>query len=65
LTTTPEGIKPEWENDSLHYMDNLADNLRVTTVPVELTDDDILKIERRVKAANEYAEMYYNKLINK
>jgi hypothetical protein len=65
LTTTPENIKPEWENDSLHYMDNLSDNLRVTVVPVELTDDDILKIERRVKAADEYANEYYNKLINK
>lgn len=65
LTTTPETIKPEWENDTLHYMDNLADNLRVTTVPVELTDDDMLKIDRRVKAAKEYAEMYYQKLINK
>lgn len=65
LTTTPEGIKPEWENDSLHYMDNLSDNLRVTVVPVELTDDDILKIERRMKAAADYANEYYNKLINK
>jgi len=65
LTTTPEGIKPEWENDSLHYMDNLSDNLRVTVVTVELTDDDILKIERRMKAAADYANEYYNKLINK
>lgn len=65
LTTTPEGIKPEWEDDSLHYMDNLSDNLRVTVVPVELTDDDILKIERRVKAAADYANEYYSKVINK
>lgn len=65
LTTTPEDIKPEWENDTLHYMENLPDNLRVTVVPVELTDDDILKIERRVKAVKEYADEYYNKLINK
>lgn len=65
LVTTPENIKPEWENDTLHYVDDIPENLRLTIVPVELTDDDILKIERRVKAANEYAEMYYQKLINK
>jgi hypothetical protein len=65
LVTTPENIKPEWENDTLHYVDHLPENLRLTVVPVELTDDDILKIERRVKAAKEYAEMYYNKLMSK
>jgi hypothetical protein len=65
LATTPEDIKPEWEDDSLHYMEDLDDNLRVTVVPVELTDDDILKIERRVKVAEEYAEAYYKQLINK
>jgi hypothetical protein len=65
LVTTPENIKPEWENDTLHYVDHLPENLRLTIVPVELTDDDILKIERRVKAAKEYADEYYQKLINK
>jgi len=65
LVTTPESIKPEWENDTLHYVDHLPENLRLTIVPVELTDDDILKIERRVKAAKEYADEYYQKLINK
>lgn len=66
LVSTPETIKPEWENDTLHYVDDFIDNrLCVTVVPVELTDDDILKIEQRVKLANEYAEMYYQKLINK
>lgn len=66
LVSTPETIKPEWENESLHYVDEFIDDrLCVTTVPVELTDDDILKIERRVKAADEYANEYYNKLINK
>jgi hypothetical protein len=65
LVTTPENIKPEWENDTLHYVDHLPDNLRLTIVPVELTDDDILKIDRRIKSAKEYAEMYYNKLMSK
>lgn len=66
LVSTPETIKPEWESESLHYVDDFIDKrLCVTVVPVELTDDDILKIERRVKAAKEYAEMYYQKLINK
>jgi hypothetical protein len=66
LVSTPETIKPEWESESLHFVDDfIYKRLCVTVVPVELTDDDILKIERRVKAANEYAEMYYQKLINK
>ena len=66
LVSTPETIKPEWESESLHYVDDFIDKrLCVTIVPVELTDDDILKIERRVKAAKEYADEYYQKLINK
>ena len=66
LVSTPETIKPEWESDTLHYVDDFIDKrLCVTVVPVELTDDDILKIERRVKAAKEYADEYYQKLINK
>ncbi len=66
LVSTPEKIKPEWESDTLHFIpDDFPLHLRATTVPVELTDDDILKIERRVKVAEEYANDYYNKLINK
>lgn len=65
LTTTPEDIKPDWESDSLHYMDDLDDNLRVTIVPVELTDDDITKIERRLVAADEYATYYFNLIKSK
>lgn len=66
LVSTPETIKPEWESESLHFVDDFIDKrLCVTVVTVELTDDDILKIERRVKAAKEYANEYYQKLINK
>jgi hypothetical protein len=66
LVSTPPEIKPEWESESLHYIDDFINKrLCVTVVPVELTDDDILKIERRVKAAKEYADEYYQKLINK
>ena len=66
LVSTPETIKPEWESESLHFVDDFIDKrLCVTVVPVELTHDDILKIERRVKAAKEYADEYYQKLINK
>lgn len=65
LASTPEEIKPEWESDSLHYMEDLPDNLRVTIVPVELTDDDIAKIERRLSAAEEYAVYYFNLIKSK
>jgi hypothetical protein len=50
----------------MHYVpDEFPLNLRTTSVPVELTDDDILKIERRLRVAEEYANEYYNKVINK
>jgi hypothetical protein len=66
LVSTPETLKPEWENDTLHFIpDEFPLNLRTTSVPVELTDDDILKIERRLRVAEEYANEYYNKVINK
>jgi hypothetical protein len=65
LTTTPEDLKPDWEGDDLHYMDHLDDRLRVTIVPVELTDEDITHMDRRAVAANKYAEEYREYLNNK
>jgi hypothetical protein len=65
LVNTPEELIPETEDDSLHYMDNLADNLRATIVKVELTDDDIKKIDRRLDAAERYADEYVNFLKSK
>ena len=65
LVNTPEDLLNEWDEESLHYMDDLGDNLRVTIVNVELTTEDKLHIEKRLKAALEYADMYRNKLNNK
>jgi hypothetical protein len=65
LTNTPEGMIGEWEEPSLHYMDDIDDNLRVTRVPVRLTDKDIKHIETREQLALEYANEYKSKLINK
>ena len=65
LVNTPEELIPETEDDSLHYMDNLADNLRATIVKIELTDDDIKKIDRRLEAAERYADEYVNFLKSK
>jgi hypothetical protein len=65
LVNTPEDLLNEWDEPSLHYVDDLEDNLRVTIVNVELTTEDKLHIEKRLKAALEYADMYRNKLNNK
>lgn len=58
LVNTPEELIPDSENDSLHYMDDLPDNLRQVIVPVELTDDDIKKIDERLDIAVKYANKY-------
>jgi hypothetical protein len=65
LVTTPEELVPEYEHDSLHFADNLADNLRVTVCPVYLSDDDIVHMDRRLKAAQKYAAEYKDYLLNK
>jgi hypothetical protein len=65
LTTTPEALKPDYENDSLHYMEDLDDELRATIVPVKLTSDDIVKMDKRLAAAEKYANEYYNLLKSK
>jgi hypothetical protein len=65
LVTTPEELIPDYEDDSLHYMEDLDLKDRVTRVEFELTDADIAHIERRVAAALDYAELYYNELLNK
>jgi len=46
-------------------MEDLDLKDRVTRVEFELTDADIAHIERRVAAALDYAELYYNELLNK
>jgi len=63
--TTPEDLVPDNESGTLHYVNDLPLNLRVTYLDYELTKKDIEKIERREKAAVKYAEEYYNFLINK
>jgi hypothetical protein len=65
LSNTPEELIPDNELDSLHYMDDLADELRVTIVKVELTDDDISWMDSQLKKAESYAKMYFNYLNNK
>jgi hypothetical protein len=65
LTTTPEELKPEYEDDSLHYMEDLEDELRATIVPVKLTSDDIVKMDKRLAAAEKYANEYHNLLKSK
>jgi len=65
LSNTPEELIPDNESDSLHYMDDLADELRVTIVRVEMTDDDIVWMESQLERADSYAKMYFNYLNNK
>ena len=65
LMTTPEDLVPDNESGTLHYVNDLPLNLRVTYLDYYLTDKDIQKIERREQAAVKYAKEYYNFLINK
>lgn len=65
LCDTPEGLVPEWEDDSLHVMSNVPLNMRLTIVDVELTDADMEHIERRLTAAKKYAAEYKEQLLNK
>lgn len=65
LTTTPEELMPEHEDDSLHYMDALDDNLRATIVKIELTEDDIKHMDARMFAAEMHAKEYVNFLTTK
>ena len=65
LCNTPEELLGEWDEPSLHYMDDIDDNMRATIVRVTLTDDDIATIESWLKFANEYANKYINILKSK
>jgi len=53
LVDTPEGLVPDYEDDSLHYASNLQSNIRLTVVPV------------RIKMAMKYADQYKQFLLNK
>jgi hypothetical protein len=65
LMSTPESLLSEWDDDSMHYVDNLPENFRITIVPVELTDKDIAKFEAREKVAIKYYEEYKQVILNK
>lgn len=65
LVDTPENLVPEYENDTLHYASNLPTNLRITVLPVDLTEDHIRHMDRRIKMAEKYYDEYKNLLINK
>jgi hypothetical protein len=65
LCNTPEELLSEWDEPSLHYMDDIDDNMRATIVRVVLTDDDIATIESWLDAANDYADKYIGVLKTK
>jgi len=65
LTTTPEELMPEHEDDSLHYMDGLNDHLRATVVKIQLTEDDIKHMDARMFAAEMYGKEYVKFLTTK
>ena len=65
LTTTPEELMPDHEDDSLHYMDSLDDMLRATVVKIQLTEDDIRHMDARMFAAEMHANEYVNFLKSK
>jgi hypothetical protein len=65
LVDTPEGLVPDYEDDSLHVSSNLQDNIRITAVPVELTEEHVRHIDRRIKMALKYADNYKQFLLNK
>jgi hypothetical protein len=65
LISTPESLLTEWDDDSLHYVDDLDLNLRYTEVPIYLSDADIAKIEKRGEIATKFANEYHERLLNK
>lgn len=62
LVNTPEGLLNDWDEPSLHFMDELPLDMRVTVKEVELTDDDIVFITDRLEAAEIYATKYRKEL---
>jgi hypothetical protein len=65
LVDTPESLVPDYEDDSLHYASNLQSNIRLTVVPVELTEEHVQHMDRRIKMALKYADKYKQFLLNK
>lgn len=65
LVSTPEELVPEYENDSLHNVVDIPDNMRLTVCHVTLDDKTIEHMERRLKMGKAYAEKYKQELINK
>lgn len=65
LVSTPEELVPEYENDSLHNVVDIPDNMRLTVCHVTLDDKIIAHMERRLDMAKKYADKYKQELINK
>jgi hypothetical protein len=65
LVDTPESLVPDYEDDSLHYTSNLQSNIRLTVVAVELTEEHVRHMDRRIKMALKYADKYKQFLLNK
>jgi hypothetical protein len=65
LVDTPEELVPDWEDDSMHVMSNVPDNMRLTVSSFGLTDSEIAHMDRRINAALKYADKYRLELLNK
>lgn len=62
LVDTPEDLIKPGHDLSLHEMHDVPMNLRVRRYEVELTEEDVKRIEERAVAAQEYATYYYNQI---
>jgi hypothetical protein len=65
LLNTPEELLNDWDEDSLHFMDDLSLAQRVTIKEVYLSDEDIMFMTNRIEAAKLYANNYKKELLCK
>lgn len=65
LVDTPESLLTDFDDDSAHEVSDVPKHMRVTVVPVEMTDKDVEMIEKRGQMAYDYAQEYFEFLINK
>lgn len=62
LTDTPEGLC-EWENSSMHCMDDIDDEFKVTRVEYEHNEELEKQIYQRVVLCRFYACKYYRQIL--
>lgn len=65
MISTPDYLLKDWDNESIHKVDEIDPEARISTVTIQRDKDLEAEIKERYEIANKYYQQYWNELNKK